>query len=373
MELCPANGRLQPGFRFHPTNEELVMYYLKRKVLGKCLKPEIITEVDVYQFHPKDLQELSFLKKDLNWYFFCPRGKKYGCGERTNRATHSGYWKATGVDRVVLYKERPVGKIKTLVYHEGKPPKGKRTDWVMHEYKLEDKKLADEGVFQGSYVLCKIYEKSGWGPKNSEQYGAPFIEEEWEDDNDILNNAQVVHIDNHNHSNSGMTNSGVSNVLVNACATSTSEQVYSGAVSVVSAVDQAPTPMPNAAANVASSSKDPIPYYDYAADQVLTPVSVAGNLVLCSDGYFPNYNDPMVVRASTPMPKASDIASTLTGPVPLDDDEIDRMLDRFVADDYAEVFGSLGNLDHLTALGRTCAWINTDEGGLNLTDLDAPL
>ena len=30
-------------------------------------------------------------------------------------------------------------------------------------------------------VLCKIFQKSGSGPKTGEQYGAPFVEEEWED------------------------------------------------------------------------------------------------------------------------------------------------------------------------------------------------
>lgn len=35
-------------------------------------------------------------------------------------------------------------------------------------------------------MLCRIFRKSGSGPKNGEQYGAPFIEEEWEDDDLVL-------------------------------------------------------------------------------------------------------------------------------------------------------------------------------------------
>lgn len=31
-------------------------------------------------------------------------------------------------------------------------------------------------------MLCRIFQKSGTGPKNGEQYGAPFLEEEWEED-----------------------------------------------------------------------------------------------------------------------------------------------------------------------------------------------
>lgn len=33
-----------------------------------------------------------------------------------------------------------------------------------------------------AFVLCRIFQKSGTGPKNGEQYGAPFVEEEWEND-----------------------------------------------------------------------------------------------------------------------------------------------------------------------------------------------
>lgn len=44
-----------PGFRFHPTDEELVSFYLRRKVDEKKLSIEIIKEVDIYKFDPWDL------------------------------------------------------------------------------------------------------------------------------------------------------------------------------------------------------------------------------------------------------------------------------------------------------------------------------
>lgn len=37
--------RLPPGFRFHPTDEELVVQYLKRKVCSSPLPASIIPEV----------------------------------------------------------------------------------------------------------------------------------------------------------------------------------------------------------------------------------------------------------------------------------------------------------------------------------------
>ncbi|GKU91639.1 hypothetical protein SLEP1_g5484 [Rubroshorea leprosula] len=174
---------LAPGFRFHPTDEELVRYYLKRKVCNKPFRFNPISEVDVYKSEPWDLPDKSNLKtRDLEWYFFSVLDKKYGNGSRTNRATERGYWKTTGKDRTIHYNSRIVGMKKTLVYHIGRAPSGKRTNWVMHEYRLVDEELGKAGVQQDAFVLCRIFQKSGSGPKNGEQYGAPFIEEEWDDD-----------------------------------------------------------------------------------------------------------------------------------------------------------------------------------------------
>ena len=44
-----------PGFRFHPTDEELVRFYLKRKIQQKSLPIELIRQLDIYKFDPWDL------------------------------------------------------------------------------------------------------------------------------------------------------------------------------------------------------------------------------------------------------------------------------------------------------------------------------
>lgn len=46
---------LPPGFRFHPTDHELVGYYLMRKVKGLTIELEVIPVVDLYKSDPWDL------------------------------------------------------------------------------------------------------------------------------------------------------------------------------------------------------------------------------------------------------------------------------------------------------------------------------
>jgi hypothetical protein len=74
-------------------------------------------------------------------YFFCTRSFRWPSGTRTNRATAAGYWKSTGKDKAVLHGGgggggRPVGVKKTLVFYRGRAPRGEKTSWVMHEYRL---------------------------------------------------------------------------------------------------------------------------------------------------------------------------------------------------------------------------------------------
>lgn len=47
--------QLPPGFRFHPTDEELVLQYLKKKVYSCPLPASIIPDIDISKFDPWDL------------------------------------------------------------------------------------------------------------------------------------------------------------------------------------------------------------------------------------------------------------------------------------------------------------------------------
>ena len=44
-----------PGFRFHPTEEELLDFYLKNIVFGKQMRLDVIGYLNIYRHDPWDL------------------------------------------------------------------------------------------------------------------------------------------------------------------------------------------------------------------------------------------------------------------------------------------------------------------------------
>uniref|UniRef100_A0ACD5TQS7 Uncharacterized protein n=1 Tax=Avena sativa TaxID=4498 RepID=A0ACD5TQS7_AVESA len=169
-------GALPAGFRFHPTDEELIVYYLRRRAAAAPCPAAIIAEVDIYKLDPWELPSRAvFGQPDGNeWYFFSPRDRKYPNGVRPNRAAGSGYWKATGTDKPITNSSgagEVVGVKKALVFYQGRPPKGLKTNWIMHEYRLADAAAvvntyrpptrfkASSSMRLDDWVLCRIYKK----------------------------------------------------------------------------------------------------------------------------------------------------------------------------------------------------------------------
>ncbi|CAI9764125.1 unnamed protein product [Fraxinus pennsylvanica] len=159
-----VNGESQvpPGFRFHPTEEELLQYYLRKKVDLQRIDLDVIPDVDLNKLEPWDIQEKCKIGStpQNDWYFFSHKDKKYPTGTRTNRATAAGFWKATGRDKVIYSNSRQIGRRKTLVFYNGRAPHGRKSDWIMHEYRLEADDNELEGLTQEvGWVICRIFKK----------------------------------------------------------------------------------------------------------------------------------------------------------------------------------------------------------------------
>ncbi|CAN0926862.1 NAC transcription factor 29 [Linum grandiflorum] len=154
---------LPPGFRFYPTDEELIVQYLKNRIGSRPLPASIIAEIDLYKYDPWELPKQALFGDD-EWYFFTPRERKYPNGARPNRAAGSGFWKATGTDKPILSSNEmaSVGVKKALVFYKGRPPKGIKTDWIMYEYRLPDSLCSprQKGSMRlDDWVLCRVKKK----------------------------------------------------------------------------------------------------------------------------------------------------------------------------------------------------------------------
>ncbi|XP_022637031.1 NAC domain-containing protein 76 isoform X1 [Vigna radiata var. radiata] len=174
--MMPSNGQLTvpPGFRFHPTDEELLYYYLRKKVSYEAIDLDVIREVDLNKLEPWDLKDKCRIGSgpQNEWYFFSHKDKKYPTGTRTNRATTAGFWKATGRDKAIYHtNSKRIGMRKTLVFYTGRAPHGQKTDWIMHEYRLDED---DADVQQeDGWVVCRVFKK-----KNQNRGFQQEIEEE---------------------------------------------------------------------------------------------------------------------------------------------------------------------------------------------------
>uniref|UniRef100_A0A0E0K6M5 NAC domain-containing protein n=1 Tax=Oryza punctata TaxID=4537 RepID=A0A0E0K6M5_ORYPU len=179
MGLRDIELTLPPGFRFYPSDEELVCHYLHNKVVNQHRFAGVgggaagggggtMVEVDLHTHEPWELPDVAKLSTN-EWYFFSFRDRKYATGLRTNRATKSGYWKATGKDRVIHNPKLTttmhaaaahrrasiVGMRKTLVFYRGRAPNGVKTNWVMHEFRMENPHTPPKE----DWVLCRVFYK----------------------------------------------------------------------------------------------------------------------------------------------------------------------------------------------------------------------
>ncbi|CAL4964635.1 unnamed protein product [Urochloa decumbens] len=145
-----SNLELPPGFRFNPRDEEIITFYLKPKVQQRSFTCIPIGEIDLNKTEPSELPGKANIGEN-QWFFFYQKDRKYRSGTRMNRATVGGYWKATG-----------------------RAPRGKKTSWVMHEYRLEgNSKLPHPSssststvTLKASYasevewVVCRVFHKT---------------------------------------------------------------------------------------------------------------------------------------------------------------------------------------------------------------------
>ncbi|KAE8672682.1 UDP-glycosyltransferase 85A2-like [Hibiscus syriacus] len=160
------NVNLPPGFRFYPTDEDLVVHFLQRKAALLPCHPDVIPDLDLVPYDPWELDGKA-LGEGKQWYFYSRRTK--------NRSTGNGYWKPMGIDEPVVNSNssNKVGMKKYFVFYIGESgPAGIKTNWIMQEYRLSDSD-SDSGSSRSSkrrggqskidyrkWVVCRVYERN---------------------------------------------------------------------------------------------------------------------------------------------------------------------------------------------------------------------
>ncbi|KAJ0976825.1 hypothetical protein J5N97_012299 [Dioscorea zingiberensis] len=154
------------GFRFFPSDEELVVHFLYCKAAHLPCQPDIIPTLDLYHCDPWELNGKA-LQGDNKWYFFTRRTE--------HRVSADGYWTPIGDDEPVTSRNANVGLKKTLVYYMGEPPVGIKTNWIMHEYHLLDtnactsssnstrrssKKSGQQRFDANKWAICRVFDTS---------------------------------------------------------------------------------------------------------------------------------------------------------------------------------------------------------------------
>ncbi|KAK8674367.1 hypothetical protein V6N13_112659 [Hibiscus sabdariffa] len=204
------------GFRFHPTDEELIEF-LQIRTSDRDSLVQVIDEVpDICLWEPWQLAESSNLQTgDRLWYFIYSPKYKYRNSKRINCTTQEGFWKPTGNARKIIDPEtrKLIGTKKTLVYYKGQcNDKNKiKTCWVMHEYELKAEPNSIDAD-QKTFNLCKLKKRvdvlstdAGQSGQHNEDYGV-------RDRSDIVDN----HVEERSNQHNIVSEDVVSNLSSNS-------------------------------------------------------------------------------------------------------------------------------------------------------------
>ncbi|KAJ8774977.1 hypothetical protein K2173_019981 [Erythroxylum novogranatense] len=153
----PPEFKQIPGYRFNPTDTELVEDYLKRKVLC-CPRPLDMIPIldDVYSYSPFQLLlNNSGVMDGDTWIFFSQR--KTGIN-----IAKEGYYQVC-TEREVKSINEVIGFVQTSIFYCGEPPNGYITDWILEEFRLnpnavygrETNHITQKRI--QNIVVCKIF------------------------------------------------------------------------------------------------------------------------------------------------------------------------------------------------------------------------
>ncbi|KAL0328454.1 UNVERIFIED_CONTAM: protein CUP-SHAPED COTYLEDON 2 [Sesamum calycinum] len=158
---------LPPGFRFHPTDEELISYYLLKKVLDSSFTTRAITQVDLNKSEPWNLPGTESEDGGERMVLLQPARQEIPDGVEGEQGDGSrvleGHWERQG--DIQLQDMVAGGDEENPSFLPGESSKGEKTNWVMHEYRLQGK-LAYHYLSpnsQDEWVISRVFQKTAPG------------------------------------------------------------------------------------------------------------------------------------------------------------------------------------------------------------------
>ncbi|XP_059292340.1 NAC domain-containing protein JA2-like [Lycium ferocissimum] len=191
------SSRRPMGYRFHPTNKELLKYllgFVRDEPLPE--QYQLMQQVDLYA----DKEPWQIFDEDTNnntRYFITPQKKEKPEWKRFSRTVGKGTWKPQGKGKEVFdNKGRLMGYVKSLKYipRANKLSNNANGEWLMTEYSLYNGYLDAKESKKKGYVICKIKKKEKTGDKKKgnnsndenmkdvEEYIDSVLQEEVEED-----------------------------------------------------------------------------------------------------------------------------------------------------------------------------------------------
>ncbi|GFP87088.1 nac transcription factor onac010 [Phtheirospermum japonicum] len=142
-----------PGFRFYPTDEELVLHFLHGKAALLPCHPDVIPDLDLHPYDPWDLDGKA-MGEGKKWYFYSRRTQ--------SRITGSGYWQSIGVEEPIYSSGgQKIGMKKCCAFYIGEPWEGVKTNWIMHEYRVLSSNStrrtnSNSRAVNSKWVVCRV-------------------------------------------------------------------------------------------------------------------------------------------------------------------------------------------------------------------------
>ncbi|CAM8899161.1 hypothetical protein QQ045_010545 [Rhodiola kirilowii] len=158
---------LPPGFRFYPSDEELVVHFLRRKASFLPCQPDVIPDLEMHPYDPWQLRGKAF-EEGNQWYFFSRKQVRGRC-----RRSDNGYWKKVvhhnvDDDQPIYSKQRVIGTKRHYAFYLGEPSSsvGVKTNWIMDEYSLisshsrsSSSSRRHSKLDHSKWVVCRVYEQ----------------------------------------------------------------------------------------------------------------------------------------------------------------------------------------------------------------------